>query len=134
MAKRARRKEADRKKKERKAIIKELGSVSLGGAKGAGENTPVPKSGTFIKSSRANRTNKIGRVMKSARTEKPFFKEVSQFSQIMADGTWLLTERCYKDDPLPDIGLMIEVWGESRRIISSDETIPTLVQVSSFGK
>lgn len=132
-AKRGRKK----KREERLKVRKKLSTMSLVPSEGDGNNTPMPESGASTVSSRASRTSrtsKSGSVAKPPKAERALFKEVSSFSRIMGDGTWLLTERCCKSDPVPTGDDLIEAWNFVRERAGAETPLPALKEVSVYGK
>ena len=123
-AKKGRKREADKKRKRNKALTKGVESLNLEKIGAAGANTPAGRSGTSTKSSRTNRTDSSGKVTKPEKAAKLPYREVSQFSQAMADGKWLLTERCCKSDPKPSKEQVIEAWDTARLAIDNAHGSP----------
>ena len=135
--KRFRKKLTDAKQKGKKELTKAIENMGLENPRAPGADTPGAISSISIKSakssSRTTRTNSSGMVVKPEKVAKPLFKEVSRFSMAMADGMWLLTDRCCKNDPHPSEEEVISAWEEVWGTGDQGQSLPSLLAISTFG-
>ena len=136
--KRLRKKVTDAKKKGKKELTKAIENMDLTNPNAPGAETPGARSSISVKSAKSsnlNRTNSSGRMVKPEKVAKPPFKEVTRFSMAMADGMWLLTDRCCKNDPHPSKEEVISAWEEIRGTEDQGQSVPlpSLQAISTFG-
>lgn len=131
-ARKAKEKKKKKEKTDKKRLTESLEQVSLGaGTKVSSGTSATPQPSDADSSSSLGRIDKKGRVTKPGRTDRPLYKEVSTFSRMMANGQWLLTQRCHSDDPIPDTKEVIEAWNAMSR---KDNAVPRPIEFVSFGK